>query len=133
MCPGAGEAAFRAFSVDLDDAPPQVSYESNAGGPFGLTLAKGETEALTVSASAGRATYQWRLRFDVIVDGERETIDVGPPGGFTTTAGPRGARWTWNFSDAWILQRADARPVPSRRVPAGAPLPPVPTARRGSR
>jgi hypothetical protein len=124
-CPSAGEAQVRAITVDLDAAPPKVSYESNSGAPFGFTLAKGETETFVVTASTARSTYRWRLQLGVVVDGKRKTINVGPAEGFATTASPKSAFWDWNFKDAWMLTHADGTVDESRTSPATSALPPV--------
>jgi hypothetical protein len=118
LCPNAGDASFRALSIDLDASPPTVEYDSKSGDPFGFTLANGETETFLVTARATTATYVWRLELDVVVDGVKKTIGVGPSRGYTTTVARPGAVWHWNWENAWSLD-----PDHSKLVQAGDPLP----------
>ncbi|WP_344943129.1 hypothetical protein [Sphaerisporangium flaviroseum] len=122
-CPTAGDLHFRAFSVDLDASPPKLSDESNSGAPFAFTLAKGETEAFTLTVRGRKAAYRWRPVVDVVVEGERRTLALGPPNGFTTTAVLGKRHWEWNFQDAWQLQPAGGSMPRVREVPAGSALP----------
>ena len=127
VCPTAGTAQRRAISVDLDEIPPGVSVDSNGGAsPFGFTLAKGETETFIVTASTTQATYRWSIELDLIVDGVRTSVVIGPQGGFATTVWQdSGQHWVWNSQDAWTLERLNEAASDRSPVPADAPLPPL--------
>jgi hypothetical protein len=124
-CPTAGNAQLRAIAVNLDAAPPAVDYKSDSNAPFGFTLSKGETESFIVTATATRATYRWKIQFDVVVNGVKDTLEVGAPDGYTTTAPPAPySAWEWDYQDTW------SRGDPSTGSltywgPASGPLPPA--------
>ncbi|MFB4269197.1 hypothetical protein [Nonomuraea sp. GTA35] len=125
-CPTAGEVTFRTFTINLDVSPPKISYDSNSGAPFSFTLAKGETEAFTITAISKRATYRWALSLNVLVEGEQATVPIGSPTGFTTTAFKVQRYWEWDFHTAWTLVRADGKIArPLRLIPSDEPLPPL--------
>jgi hypothetical protein len=128
QCHGQGRAELREIAINLDATPPTVDYKSDSNAPFGFTLAKGETESFIVTATAAKATYRWKILFDVVVNGAATTLEVGGKDGFTTTAppatvwdawGPRA--WDWNhFDHDWELFDG---PDNVRKVPTSEPLP----------
>jgi hypothetical protein len=122
-CPTAGNAQLREIAVNLDATPPTVDYTSDSNAPFGFTLAKGETESFVVSATAAKATYRWRIEFDVVVDGIADTLEVGGKDGFTTTVKPHKA-WSWNYVDGWQLNDPDSSAI-QPTIPASEPLPQI--------
>jgi hypothetical protein len=121
-CPMAGNAQLRAIAVNLDATPPTVDYKSDSNAPFGFTLAKGETESFIVSATAAKATYRWKIQFDVVVNGAAATLDVGDNDGYTTTVHPY-REWRWNYEDGWDLYDPDSTNQTS--IPGSQPLPPI--------
>ncbi|WP_085078361.1 hypothetical protein [Mycobacterium palustre] len=96
----------RQLAVNLDAAPPGVEYISGPSkAPFGFTLANGQTESFVVSAFGTRATYRWKIDFEIVVDGVATTVPVGDKEGFTTAAGlpscgvaPAG-KPCWSYTD----------------------------------
>ena len=122
-CPTAGNAQLREIAVNLDATPPTVDYTSDSNAPFGFTLAKGETESFVVSATAAKATYRWRIEFDVVVNGIADTLEVGGKDGFTTTVKPHKA-WSWNYVDGWQLNDPDSSAI-QPTIPASEPLPQI--------
>jgi hypothetical protein len=123
-CPTAGGAQFQSIAVNLDATPPAIDYSSAANARFGFTLAKGETESFVVSAFAAKATYRWKIEFDVVVNGVADTLQVGGNEGFTTTVDPPPfTSWDWNYTDGWVsgAGTADAKFI---TLPGSEPLPP---------
>jgi hypothetical protein len=116
-CPPAGNAQLRSIAVNLDATPPTVDYQSHSNAPFGFTLQKGETESFIVTAKAAKATYNWTVELDAVINGTAKTLHVGPTNGFTTTPKPTAA-WEWNYKDSWTNG--------NRIIPAPTPLPPIP-------
>jgi hypothetical protein len=128
-------AESRQIAVNLDDTPPTVDYISGASkAPFGFTLAKGQTESFVVSAFGSKATYRWKIDFDVVVNGVATTLPVGDKDGFTTAAGLTSCGvasagmpcwsytdWAWNYKDAWT--RLNLATGLTESVPASEPLP----------
>lgn len=130
-CPTAGTVEFHQTRIDLDAKPPAVSYSGSEPAPFGVTLGKGESEAYTIAAVARVARYQWALEMDLVVHGEKKTIEItdnGTP--FDTTAATAASHWEWNYNDAWQRyapsnndQQLQSLPT---SIPGGNPLPPLP-------
>lgn len=88
-CPSAGTASTYTLSIDLDSRSPLARYEIQGNRrPFGITLAKGETNIFEITAYTKRSELvSWRLRLDLDVDGKSQSIDIldrGKP--FVTTA-----------------------------------------------
>jgi hypothetical protein len=128
VCATAGGAQFHSIAVDLDATPPKVDFDAAEysyapKGRFGFTLAKGETESFIVTAFARKATYRWRIEFDVVIDGVAATMEVGGSEGYTTTVEPPPfTSWDWNHQDSWQLDSDD--PAKGTLVPGSQPLPP---------
>jgi hypothetical protein len=124
-CPSAGNLRVHAAAINLDATPPTVDYTSDPDASQGYTLAKGETESFIVSATAAKATYRWKIEFDVVVNGVADTLEVGGKDGFTTTAAPvTGSAWEWNYQDGWSRPNpADATNMIT--LPGSEPLPPT--------
>ena len=123
QCPPAAEAQIRAVAIDLDAIPPRVTYRSGSNRAFGFTVQEGETESFNVVASTRRAHYRWLLELDLVVSGKKRTIELSDGGRpFETTPTTGRAWWSWNYRDAWSLEAPELH-LPTRTVPAGAPLP----------
>jgi hypothetical protein len=136
-CPVGGLGEARPVVVNLDTTPPAVDYKpdcqrvqgcepetsTRVKSPVGFSLAKGETESFIVSATAAKATYRWKLYFDVVVNGEEAPLAVGS--GFSTTALPSGPHtaWGWNWKDAWTSYGNPDPDLNQKNVPASDPLP----------
>lgn len=129
-CPTAGTVEFHQTSIDLDTKPPAVSYSKIEPAPFGVTLGKGESAAYSLEAVARMAWYQWVLEMDLVVHGEKQTIEItdnGTP--FNTTAGTATSHWEWNYRDTWRRYAPSnddeqLQSVPTS-IPGGNPLPPL--------
>ncbi|GAC1635697.1 MAG: hypothetical protein NVS4B6_02970 [Mycobacterium sp.] len=111
----------RYFEVNLDAGQPRAVYKSDTDAPFPFTLAKGETESFIVTATAAKATYRWKVLFDVVVNGKKGTLQVGDTDGYTTTVHPNRV---WRWGDGWNLyDQAAAATVAN--LPGSEPLPPT--------
>jgi hypothetical protein len=89
-CGGAqGRATPRRITIDLDAARPTAVDASATEGKlpvFGFTLQPGETEIFDVVAST-KGTVEWLLHLDLVVGGERQSLEVTNRGAnFVTTA-----------------------------------------------
>jgi hypothetical protein len=63
-----------------------------------------------------RQTYRWKIYFDVVVNGEEASLEVGDDDGFSTIAEPAShTAWSWNWADAWT--RGDSSTKLSEKVP----------------
>ena len=121
-CQSQGLAERRGIAVDLDATPPTVDYKSDPSAPFGFTLAKGESELFMVSATAAKATYRWKIYFDVVVNGATDTLEVGGKDGFITTVAPaQDAMWEWDYVDSYWIRIEGNRIVD--RIPPSESLP----------
>jgi hypothetical protein len=114
-CPSAGEAEFRALSVDLDAPDTRAQYESGDGRPFGFTLDKGEIETFLVTATASRADYAWYIELVVVAEGKPVTIRVDDGGRPFRTSPPAAGRvWEWDYESAWYpSDGGDPVPLPA--------------------
>jgi hypothetical protein len=123
-CPTAGTAQIRGIAVNLDASPPSVTYKANGViSPFGFTLAKGETETFVIDAVAGQSQYAWRLVIDLVVDGVRTSVPLGPPQGFmTTVVRDNEPGWEWDYQSSW---HSYGTVGDAASVPAGEPLRPL--------
>ncbi|MFC6081736.1 hypothetical protein [Sphaerisporangium aureirubrum] len=123
---GQGEAEPRNIAISLDGLDPTAKYSSGVPGRkdlFGFTLAKGETEIFDITATTGSGTVTWVISLDLVVQGERTTVEVldnGKP--FVTTAAP-GARFYNNLVGTWYecppTAVEDCRPVTASAVRFG--------------
>ncbi|PZG02020.1 hypothetical protein C1I99_04285 [Micromonospora deserti] len=89
-CGGAqGVATPRRVVIDLDAEEPAAAYAEEIAGRiplFGFTLQKGETEIFDLTATT-KGTVEWVLELDLVVGGERQTVEVTNRGAsFMTTA-----------------------------------------------
>jgi hypothetical protein len=110
-CPvGGATANVRKVSVDLDRST--AVFEDGEGNPLPTRLLKfnrGETEVLAVVARAEHADYEWRLRFDLLVDGKSEVAFLpGHRESFSTT-GIGNARTVHWLDGRWV--RGQGPPV----------------------
>jgi hypothetical protein len=127
-CPTAGIAPRRNLEINLDSTDRDVVYnDRGVAAPFGFTLKKGETESFIITARTSQAAYRWRLNMRIVVDGKPATVPIGPSDGFQTSATDvNAAHWEWNYIDGWDAVAPDGLTVTPTRIPAGAPLPPLP-------
>ncbi|MDN3293048.1 hypothetical protein QWM81_03100 [Streptomyces ficellus] len=84
-----GEASPRQLVIDLDSEGRAADYAEKVPGqlkPFGFTLQKGETEIFDLAATT-KGTVDWVIQLDLVVGGERQTVEVNNRGkSFMTTA-----------------------------------------------
>lgn len=117
VCPTAGVAAFRPISINLDTAPPSVTYRHGRHEvPFGFTLTDGEEEVFEVTPYTRLAHYFFDIELDLIVGGQRQAVQVTDHGRpFQATVSGRGG-WEWDYQKSWSKGR--------RTVLADRPFPP---------
>lgn len=130
-CPTAGTVEFHDASVDLDAADPQVTYPPTEPKHFGISLTRGESEAFILSGLTQHYYCTWTLQMDLVVKGAQREIDVSDHGKpFQTTAATSTSHWSWNYRDAWLLDRPDPSAASTASVPSSIagdrPLPPLP-------
>jgi hypothetical protein len=85
-----GEAVPRIVGINLDGPDLDAKYQNPTPGQrsaFGFTLADGETEVFDLTASLTKGTVEWVIELDLVVGGERTTVEVTNGGkSFVTTA-----------------------------------------------
>jgi hypothetical protein len=122
-CLPSASANYRAVEIDLDADPPRVKYQFDKK-TFGFTVQAGEFENFNIIATTTRGHYTWLIEFDLVVDGDQRTIEVGTPHKpFETTAMQSGPNWQWDYEGGWVL--GAPRPGIPDRISAGSPLLPL--------
>lgn len=93
---GGGMGRIRHLAVNLDAG--SVRFDDGEGRPIDgsfLKFQRGESEAISVVATAGRCDCTWRLRFHLLVGGEPRVVRVPREAPLRTTSSRRAVAVAW--------------------------------------